>query len=265
MPGESAIQVEDLRKTYLDFWRRPEHEALKGISFSVARGDVFALLGPNGSGKSTTIKILLGLAKATSGRATVLGGEPGATAARRRIGFLPETSTLHRFLTPRETLRYYAGLFGLDRRTARERTGQLLEMVGLSDAADREIGQFSKGMARRVGVAQALINNPDLVILDEPTSGLDPIGASSVKKWIVQLAAAGKTVLLSSHILADVEDSATRIAILRDGTLRACGALSELVPDAGGGVRSRLESFFLDAVEVEGTPPLAPFLLGSRR
>lgn len=263
MSDEPAIVVEDLRKTYLDFWRRPAHEALKGVSFSVGRGDVFALLGPNGSGKSTTIKILLGLVRPTGGSALVLGCRPGDTAARRRIGFLPEITNLHPFLTPRETLRYYAGLFGLDVATTRLRSEQLLEMVGLSDAADREIGQFSKGMARRVGVAQALVNNPDLVVLDEPTSGLDPIGASAVKKWIVQLAAAGKTVLLSSHILADVEDSATRIAILRDGTLRASGALRELIPDAGAGHRATsLESFFLDTVEVEGTPPLAPFLSG---
>jgi len=182
MSDEPTIAVEDLRKTYLDFWRRPAHEALKGVTFSVGRGDVFALLGPNGSGKSTTIKILLGLVRPTGGSARILGERPGATAARRRIGFLPETSTLHPFLTPRETLRYYAGLFGLDTATIRRRSAQLLEMVGLADAADREIGQFSKGMARRVGVAQALINNPDLVILDEPTSGLDPIGASAVKK-----------------------------------------------------------------------------------
>lgn len=262
MPNEPAILVEDLRKTYLDFWRRPAHEALKGVTFSVERGDVFALLGPNGSGKSTTIKVLLGLISPTGGKASVLGERPGATAARRRIGFLPELTTLHHFLTPRETLRYYAGLFGLDAATARTRSAQLLEMVGLSEAADRQIGQFSKGMARRVGIAQALINNPDLVILDEPTSGLDPIGASAVKKWIGQLAAAGKTVLLSSHILADVEDSATRIAILRDGVLRASGALRDLIPDAASPHRATsLESFFLDAVEVEGTPPIAPFLL----
>ena len=170
MPENTAISVENLAKTYLDFWRRPAHEALRGVSFSVARGDVFALLGPNGSGKSTTIKLLLGLIRPTSGSVSILGGSPGADSVKRRIGYLPETTTLHRFLTPRETLRYYAGLFGLDAATTRKRSAQLLEMVGLADAADRQIGQFSKGLARRVGVAQALINNPSLVILDEPTS-----------------------------------------------------------------------------------------------
>lgn len=261
MSNNKAIEVENLAKTYLDFWRRPAHKALAGITFSVERGDVFALLGPNGSGKSTTIKILLGLVRPTSGRVAILGVEPGDSSARRRIGFLPETTNLHPFLTPRETLRYYAGLFGLDKQTAQIRSSQLLEMVGLSNAANRQIGQFSKGMARRVGIAQALINNPDLIILDEPTSGLDPVGTSAVKKWIGQLASAGKTVFLSSHILADVEDSASRIAILHDGVLRAYGNLHDLVPDASSHKATRLESFFLDAIDVENTPPIAPFLL----
>lgn len=262
MSDNSAISADNLAKTYLDFWRRPAREALRGISFTVARGDVFALLGPNGSGKSTTIKLLLGLVRPTSGSVSILGGVPGADSVRRRIGYLPETTTLHRFLTPRETLRYYAGLFGLDAATTRSRSAQLLEMVGLADVADRQIGEFSKGMARRVGVAQALVNNPSLVILDEPTSGLDPVGAAAVKTWIGQLARAGKTIFLSSHILADVEDSASRIAILRDGSLRACGAIGELLPNRDASRRaSSLESFFLDAIDVAGTPPIAPFLL----
>lgn len=266
MQDEPAIRASGLRKTFLDFWRRPAKEALRGVDFTVPRGSVFALLGPNGSGKSTAIKLILGLIFPTSGEISVLGRRPGDSEAKRRIGYLPELTNLHRFLTPRETLLYYAGIFGLDRRTARERTAQLLEMVGLAADADRAIGEFSKGMARRVGVAQALVNNPDLIILDEPTSGLDPVGTSEVKGWIERLAAAGKTVLMSSHILADVEDSATHVAILCDGEVRASGTMRELLPSAGGGAsgpprRARLETFFMDVVEKGRGTPLAPFLL----
>lgn len=261
MGKDTVISVKDLKKVYLDFWRRPTREALKGISFSVERGSVFALLGPNGSGKSTTIKLLLGLISPSGGELSVFGEEPGAMPAKKRIGYLPELTELHRFLTPRETLGYYAGIFNLDAKTARERTAQLLEMVGLSNEGDREIGQFSKGMARRVGIAQALINNPDLLIWDEPTSGLDPVGASAVKKWIRELAAAGKTILLSSHILADIEDSASHVAILCDGEMKACGPIGKLLGDGADGRRAtRLESFFLDTIEKEKSPPLAPFL-----
>lgn len=269
MQEEPAIRAVNLQKTFLDFWRRPSKEALRGVDFVVPRGSVFALLGPNGSGKSTAIKLILGLIFPTSGEISVLGRKPGDPVAKRRIGYLPELTNLHRFLTPRETLLYYSGLFGIDDRTARERAAQLLEMVGLTADADREIGQFSKGMARRVGVAQALVNNPDLIILDEPTSGLDPVGTSEVKGWIGQLSAAGKTILMSSHILADVEDSASHVAILCDGEVRASGTMRELLERAGGNGgtresprRARLESFFMDVVEKGRASRLAPFLLG---
>lgn len=260
-----AIEIKGLGKTYLDFWRRPTVEALKGLDLSVGRGDVFGLLGPNGSGKSTTIKLVLGLVTPTSGSVKVFGRDPSSTDVKRRLGYLPELTNLHRFLTPRETLRYYAGIFGLDDATARRRIGELLEMVGLAKAADREIGGFSKGMARRVGVAQALINNPDLIILDEPTSGLDPVGSNSVKEWIGELAKAGKTVFMTSHLLADVEDVATHVAILCGGEKRADGDIGELLPGRGAARGAvRLESFFLDVVKGEKTPPLAPFLLEPR-
>ena len=234
MTDVPAIDICGLQKTYLDFWRRPTVRALRGLDLAVARGEVFGLLGPNGSGKSTTIKLLLGLIAPTAGSVAVFGRPPSDIAVKNRLGYLPEVSNLHRFLTPAETLRYYAGLFGLDARTAKRRTAELLEMVGLSNAADREIGQFSKGMARRVGVAQALINNPDLIILDEPTSGLDPIAGRAVKDWIRALAAAGKTIFLTSHLLADVEDVCDRVAIICDGTLRAEGRVDSLLqrPDA---------------------------------
>lgn len=262
MPQETIIQAKALAKTYRDFWHRPTVHALKGLDLTVNKGDVFGLLGPNGSGKSTTIKLVLGLIAPTEGSVSILGELPSSIAAKRRVGYLPEITNLHRFLTPRETLHYYAGIFGLDKATTKRRTNELLEMVGLAHAADREIGQFSKGMARRVGVAQALINNPDLIILDEPTSGLDPIGSNSVKEWIGELAKAGKTIFMTSHLLADVEDVATQIAILCNGELRANGSIDELLPNRSSSREAvRLESFFLDVVKSEKTPPIAPFLL----
>ena len=234
MTDETVIELRNLEKTYLDFWRRPTVRALRGLDLTVSRGEVFGLLGPNGSGKSTTIKLLLGLIAPTAGTVSVFGRPPSDVAVKNRLGYLPEVSNLHRFLTPAETLRYYAGLFGLDHATARRRSAELLKMVGLEKAANREIGQFSKGMARRVGLAQSLINNPDLVVLDEPTSGLDPIAGRAVKDWIKALAASGKTVFLTSHLLADVEDVCDRVAIICDGALRAEGCVSELLqrPDA---------------------------------
>ena len=234
MIDSQTIDIRGLKKTYLDFWRRPTVHALRGLDLTVAPGEIFGLLGPNGSGKSTTIKLLLGLIAPTAGSVTVFGKSPTDTSVKNRIGYLPEVSNLHRFLTPAETLRYYAGLFGLDAHTTRLRTEQLLRMVGLEKAANREIGQFSKGMARRVGIAQALINNPDLIILDEPTSGLDPIASRAVKDWIRSLASVGKTVLMTSHLLADVEDVCDRVAVICDGTLRVEGRLNKLLwrPDA---------------------------------
>lgn len=224
-----VIAIENLGKTFLDFWCRPSVTALSSLNLNVSQGEVFGLLGPNGSGKSTTIKLLLGLIKPTSGSIRILGHSPFDTVAKEKIGYLPEVTNLHSFLTPAETLRYYAGLFGLDRRTTETRICQLLEMVGLSKVADRQIGGFSKGMARRVGIAQALINNPDLIILDEPTSGLDPIASRAVKDWIMLLAKAGKTVFMTSHLLADVEDISDRVAIICDGRLRAVGAVRDLL------------------------------------
>lgn len=234
MASHSVIEIHDLKKVFLDFWRRPTVQALKGLDLSVNEGEIFGLLGPNGSGKSTTIKLLLGLLRPTAGSVSLFGNPPDDIAVKSRIGYLPEVTNLHRFLTPAETLRYYAGLFGLDKETTRTRSAELLKMVGLEKSAHREIGQFSKGMARRVAIAQALINNPDLVILDEPTSGLDPIATRAVKDWIKLLAQSGKTVFLTSHLLADVEDVCDRIAIICDGTLRAQGDISSLLqrPDA---------------------------------
>lgn len=227
--AEPIIETSGLRKTFRDFWRRPKVEAVCGLDLRVQRGEVFALLGPNGSGKSTTIKMLLGLLNPTSGSISVFGQSPHDVETKKDIGYLPEESQLYNYLTPRETLDFYGRLFNIKSAARRERIGQLLEMTGLAHAADRAVGEFSKGMARRVGLAQALINDPRLVILDEPTSGLDPIGCRQVKDLILTLARRGKTIILSSHLLADVEDVCHRVAILYNGKIRAHGRLNELL------------------------------------
>jgi len=243
----NVIETRGLRKTFLDFWRRPVVEAVKGLDLTVRPGEVFGLLGPNGSGKSTAIKMLLGLLHPTAGEIRVFGAPPSDTRTKARIGYLPEVSHLHPFLTPRETLMYYASLFGFSRALARRRTEELLAMVDLAHAADRAVGRFSKGMARRVGLAQALINAPELLVLDEPTSGLDPIGCREVKDLVHLLAKGGVTVLMTSHLLADVEDVCDRVAILDRGVLRADGRIADLLrkPDA---VRFMVEGLSEEAV-----------------
>ncbi len=225
------IEARDLVKVFRDFWGRPRVRAVEGLSFVVRRGEVFGLLGPNGSGKSTTIKLLLGLLHPTRGRLRVLDRSPRDIRVKARIGYLPEESYLYPFLTPEETLDFYGRLFGLRARERRRRTNDLLEMIGLVHARRRPVGDFSKGMARRVGLAQALINDPDLVILDEPTSGLDPIGCRQMKDLLLTLARRGKTVVLSSHLLADVEDVCDRVAILYNGRMQAEGPIATLLEE----------------------------------
>jgi len=223
------IEATQVVKIFRDFWRRPKVRAVSDVSFTVAPGEVFGLLGPNGSGKSTTIKMLLGLLHPTSGRLRVLGRSPRDVRAKARVGYLPEESYLYPYLTSEETLQFFGRLFDLSSAERKERIQQLLEMIGLQHARRRVVGEFSKGMARRIGLAQALINDPDLIILDEPTSGLDPLGCKQVKDLIRTLAQRGKTILLSSHLLADVEDVCDRIAILYNGRVRAMGAINELL------------------------------------
>jgi len=224
------IQIKNLGKTFKDFWHRPVVEAVKNLNLTIQQGEVVGLLGPNGSGKSTTLKMLLGLLHPTTGAIELFDGRaPEDVAVKSRLGYLPEVSHLHEFLTPRETLMYYASLFGLSHSAAKQRTEELLVMVGLEHAADRAVGRFSKGMARRVGLAQALINAPELLILDEPTSGLDPIGCREVKDLVRLLAKSGVTVLMTSHLLADVEDVCDRVAIMNKGVLCANGATRDLL------------------------------------
>ena len=227
--NDAVVSADNLKKIFRDFWRRPKKLAVDGVSFAIRKGEVFGLLGPNGSGKSTTIKMLLGLLQPTAGAVRLFGLDPASPRAKARIGYLPELSHFHPYLTPRETLRYYGGLFDMPSKLRHERAERLLARVGVADAADRPVGEFSKGMARRIGLAQALLNEPDLVILDEPTSGLDPIGRHEVKTLIKELASEGRTVLLSSHLLAEVEDVCDRVVILGDGRNCAEGRLDALL------------------------------------
>jgi len=227
--AEAAVHTESLSKVYKDFYGRPKVRALDGLDLTIHRGEVFGLLGPNGSGKSTTIKLLLGLIFPTSGSAHILGYPAGDTKVNERVGFLPEESYLYRFLNGEETLRFYGKLFKIPRKELNRRVPELLDVVGLdAKARKRKLREYSKGMARRIGLAQALINNPDLILLDEPTTGLDPIGTREMKDLVLSLKAQGKTVLLCSHLLADVQDVCDRITILFGGRMM------ELSRDAAG-------------------------------
>ena len=228
-PLQPVVETVGLCKTFKDFWRRPRVEAVQDLNLQIRAGEVFGLLGPNGSGKTTTIKMLLGLLYPTRGRISVLGRPPTDVSVKARIGFLPEESYLYRFLVARETLDYYGRLFRIPSRIRRDRIDRLLDMVGLRHEANRPIGEYSKGMARRIGLAQALINDPEFLILDEPTAGLDPIGTKQIKDVIRALGSKGKTILLSSHMLADVEDVCDRVTILYGGQERANGDIRELL------------------------------------
>ncbi|MDD4816996.1 MAG: ABC transporter ATP-binding protein [Victivallaceae bacterium] len=224
-----VVKAIGLTKVFRDFWNRPKAKAVNDIDFEVREGEVVGLLGPNGSGKSTTVKMILGLLYPNAGQLTVLGKSPRAVDAKREIGYLPEDSYLYKYLTADETLDFFGSLFNLSRTERKLRIEQLLDMVGLAHARNRRVGEFSKGMARRIGLAQAMINDPALLILDEPTSGLDPLGCREVKDLILMLKKRGKTVIVTSHLLSDVEDVCDRVVILYGGKIRAQGTLSELL------------------------------------
>lgn len=228
-PSAPVIRTRGLTKTFRDFWGRPKARALAGVNLSVARGEVFGLLGPNGSGKSTLLKLLVGLLHPSDGEVQVLDRPPRNVAVKQRVGYLPEESYFYSGLTAWETLDFYGQLFGLPRGPRQARARELLAQVGLAHAADRRVGEFSKGMSRRLGIAQALINDPEVLILDEPTSGLDPLGCRQMKDLLLQLARRGTAVLLSSHLLADVQDVCDRIAVLYLGRVLAEGQLRDLL------------------------------------
>lgn len=229
MNNDIAIKTEDLTKAYKSFWGRRKILALDKLNIAIQKGEIFGLLGPNGSGKTTTLKLLLGLISPTEGRAYVLGKSTNDVAIKSKIGFLPEESCFYRFLNADETLDFYGQLFRIPGKERRLRINRLVEQVGLEFARKRPLRQYSKGMLRRIGIAQALINDPDLVILDEPTSGLDPIGTKETKDIILALKKRGKTVLLCSHLLSDVQDICDRVAILDKGKLQLAGTIDELL------------------------------------
>jgi len=224
-----VIETRNLTKVYRDFWGRQKVRALKALDLEIRQGEIFGLLGPNGSGKTTTIKLLLGLLFPTSGQALVFGKEATDVSKNERLGYLPEESYLYRFLNAEETLDFYGRLFNISAAVRKQRTAELIDMVKLGWAKKRQLKEYSKGMARRIGLAQALINDPELILLDEPTSGLDPIGTREIKDLILKLKAQGKTVLMSSHLLADVQDVCDRIAILHQGDLKELGRVDSLL------------------------------------
>jgi len=232
----SAIEVADLCKVYRSGILRRPFSALKGISLSVGRGEIFGLLGPNGAGKTTLVKILLGIARSSGGRATLLGRPAGDRLSRLRVGYLPENLRIASHHTAETALQYYGQLSGLPRRLIRARQQSLLETVGLADRARDRVKKYSKGMLQRLGLAQALLHDPELLVLDEPTDGLDPVGRSQVRTVLHQLRSQGRTVFLNSHILQEVELVCDRVAILDRGELKAMGTVDEIAPRQTEGV-----------------------------
>jgi ABC-2 type transport system ATP-binding protein len=227
--SEVVIETRNLSKVYRDFWGRQKVRALKALDLEIQRGEIFGLLGPNGSGKTTTIKLLLGLLFPTSGEALVFGKKASEVTKNERIGYLPEESYLYRFLNAEETLNFYGKLFDMPADTRKQRVAELIKLVQLDWAKRRQLKEYSKGMTRRIGLAQALINDPELILLDEPTSGLDPIGTREMKDLILKLKEQGKTVVMCSHLLADVQDVCDRIAILHQGELKELGRVDSLL------------------------------------
>ncbi|MDE3155642.1 MAG: ABC transporter ATP-binding protein [Acidobacteriota bacterium] len=256
-----AISTDTLTKHYaVGFWRPRPYRALDGLTLSVERGEVFGFLGPNGAGKTTTLKLLMQLIYPTSGRAELLGRPAGDVAARHRIGYLPENPFFYDHLTAEELLTYFAGLFGYAGSARRERVGRLLDEVGIGAERRLPLRRFSKGMLQRVGIAQALVNDPELVIFDEPMSGLDPLGRRDVRQLILRLRDQGVTVFFSSHVLSDAEAVCSRVAILARGRLAASGRLDELAPFTVRGwelVMAELDETLLDRIR--------PRLLGATR
>ncbi len=229
MQSDVIIETRNLTKVYRDFWGRQKVRALKALDLQIRRGEIFGLLGPNGSGKTTTIKLILGLLFPTSGEVLVFGKNATEVTKNERIGYLPEESYLYRFLNAEETLDFYGRLFNMPAALRRQRIADLIELVGLTKAKRRPFWEYSKGMTLRIGLAQALINDPELIILDEPTTGLDPIGTREMKDLILKFKDEGKTVVMCSHLLADVQDVCDRIGILYQGELKELGRVDSLL------------------------------------
>jgi ABC-2 type transport system ATP-binding protein len=231
MQKDVIVETRKLTKIYRDFWGRQKKTALRALNMEIRQGEIFGLLGPNGSGKTTTVKLLLGLLYPTDGEAFVFGRPAADVVKNERVGYLPEESYLYRFLNAEETLDFYGRLFNLPPSRRETKAQELIEIVGLKADRKRPLREYSKGMRQRIGLAQALINDPDLVILDEPTSGLDPLGARWMKDLIRDLKTRGKTIIMCSHRLEDVQDVCDRIAILNEGELQAYGEVQALLQD----------------------------------
>ena len=227
--SEFVLEAEDLTKVYVSTLPRKRVTTLDRLSLKVAKGETFGLLGPNGAGKTTTQKLFLGLLKPTSGKVRLFGHDPSDPHVRSRVGFLPENPYFYTYLTGREFLAFCGDLFGLPRELRDQRIEELLDLVSMRQAAGTQLRKYSKGMLQRIGIAQALINDPELVFLDEPTSGLDPLGHRQIGEIIDQLKARGKTLFFNSHIMTDVQRICDRIAILHKGKLVAIGRLDELI------------------------------------
>ena len=252
--SDLVVQTEQLSKVFrVGFWGK-RMTAVESLSLEVRRGEVFGFLGPNGAGKTTTLKILMGLIYPTSGQARLFGRDLGDPQTKARLGFLPESPYFYDYLTSREFLGFYGHLFGLWGAVLDKRIDELLELVGMTHAKDLQLRKFSKGMLQRVGVAQALINDPELVVLDEPMSGLDPIGRKEVRDLILRLKESGKTVLFSSHILHDAEVLCDRVAMILKGRLVACGRVTDLL-DQGANHQVEL---VVDSLSPEGLDHLRP-------
>ncbi len=226
---EEVVRVEGLVKEFRSNWRFRRIRVLDGISFGVRRGEIFGFVGPNGAGKTTTLKVLLGLIRPTVGRATILGHDVRTSEFHRHVGFLPENPWFHDFLTGAEILRFYARLGGVPRAELGGRIRTLLEQVGLAHAADTRLRAYSKGMLQRIGIAQALVHDPEVVFLDEPMSGLDPIGRKEIRDLILRLRNEGRTVFMNTHILTDVEALCDRVAIIAQGRIRYAGRIEDFL------------------------------------
>ena len=226
---EPAVAVDGVTKVFPVPFQRRSIVAVRDLNLRVAPGQIYGLLGPNGSGKSTTLKIILGLVPPTKGSTAIFGRDSNLVASREAVGFLPENPYFYKYLTGRETLRFYGKLCGLRGARLRERAAELLELVGLTSAADRRLGGYSKGMLQRIGLAQALVQEPKLIVLDEPTAGVDPVGAREIRDLILDLKRRGITVLLSSHLLEQVQEICDRVGILANGVLVREGALDDLL------------------------------------